>query len=64
MALPRLDVPTYELTIPSTDDKIKYRPFLVKEEKILLMAMESGNTDEMLRAVQNIVEQCTFNKLN
>ena len=63
MALPQINVPTYELVVPSTGEKIKYRPFLVKEEKILLMAMESGNTDEMLRAVQNIVEQCTFNKL-
>ena len=44
MALPRLDVPIYELVIPSTDEKIKFRPFLVKEEKILLIAMESGAT--------------------
>ena len=41
MALPKLTTPTYELEIPSTDEKIKYRPFLVKEEKILMMAMES-----------------------
>ena len=40
MALPQLTTPTYELEIPSTDAKIKYRPFLVKEEKILMMAME------------------------
>ena len=64
MALPRLDVPTYELTIPSTDDKIKYRPFLVKEEKILLIAMESGETKAMLQAVKDIVDECTFNQLN
>ena len=64
MALPRLDVPTYELTIPSTDDKIKYRPFLVKEEKILLIAMESGETKDMLQAVKDIVDECTFNQLN
>ena len=63
MALPQINVPTYELVIPSTDEKIKYRPFLVKEEKILLIAMESGDTNEMLRAVKNIVEECTFNKL-
>ena len=63
MALPRLDVPTYELAIPSTDDKIKYRPFLVKEEKILLIAMESGETKDMLQAVKSIVDECTFNKL-
>jgi len=63
MALPRLDVPTYELAIPSTDEKIKYRPFLVKEEKILLIAMESGETKDMLQAVKDIVDECTFNKL-
>ena len=41
MALPKLNTPTYELEVPSTDEKIKYRPFLVKEEKLLLMAIES-----------------------
>ena len=41
MALPKVNTPTYELAVPSTDDKIKFRPFLVKEEKILLIAMEA-----------------------
>ena len=63
MALPTINTPTYELEIPSTDEKVKYRPFLVKEEKILLIAMESGDTNEMLRAVKDIVDECTFNKL-
>ena len=63
MALPKLNVPTYELVVPSTDEKIKYRPFLVKEEKILLIAMESGETKDMLQAVKDIVDECTFNKL-
>ena len=63
MALPRIDVPIYELVIPSTDEKIKFRPFLVKEEKILLIAMESGKPEEMIQAVKNIVDECTFNKL-
>jgi len=63
MALPKLIVPTYELAVPSTDEKIKYRPFLVKEEKILLIAMESGETKDMLQAVKDIVDECTFNKL-
>ena len=46
MALPKLEVPIYEVgTVPSTDEKIKYRPFLIKEEKILLIAMESGAND-------------------
>ena len=43
MALPTMDVPTYELVVPSTKKKIKFRPFLVKEEKILLMALESDD---------------------
>ena len=64
MALPKLTTPTYELEIPSTDEKIKYRPFLVKEEKILMMAMESKNVSEVVRAVKDIVSECTFNKVN
>jgi len=63
MALPKLNVPTYELVVPSTDKKVKYRPFLVKEEKVLLMAMESGKTEDILQATKNIVDECTFNKL-
>ena len=63
MALPRIDVPTYELVIPSTDEKIKYRPFLVKEEKVLLIAMESGKSEDMLQSVKDIVNECTFQKL-
>ena len=63
MALPKLTTPTYELEIPSTDEKIKYRPFLVKEEKILMMAMESKNDSEVVRAVKDIVSECTFNKV-
>ena len=64
MALPKLSVPTYELVVPSTDEKVKYRPFLVKEEKILLIAMESGKSEDMLQSVKDIVDECTFNKLN
>ena len=63
MALPRIDVPTYELVIPSTDEKIKFRPFLVKEEKVLLIAMESGKSEDMLQSVKDIVNECTFQKL-
>jgi len=63
MALPIINVPTYELVVPSTDEKVKYRPFLVKEEKILLMAMESGENTDLLQAVKDIVSQCTFGKL-
>ena len=63
MALPKLDVPIYELTVPSTDEKIKYRPFLIKEEKILLIAMESGQNEDVIQAVKQIVSECTFNTL-
>ena len=63
MALPKLTTPTFELEIPSTDEKVKYRPFLVKEEKILLMAMESGENKDIVQAVKDIVTECTFGKL-
>ena len=63
MALPKLTTPTYELEIPSTDEKIKYRPFLVKEEKILMMAMESKSSADITQAVKDIVMECTFNKV-
>jgi len=64
MALPVLTVPTYELEVPSTDEKVKYRPFLVKEEKLLLIAIESEDSGEIVQAVKTIVDECTFNKLN
>ena len=63
MALPKLTTPTYELEIPSTDEKIKFRPFLVKEEKILMMAMESKSSNDITQAVKDIVNECTFNKV-
>ena len=55
MALPILDTATYELTLPSSDVQVKYRPFLVKEEKILLLAMESENAAEITKALKEIV---------
>ena len=64
MALPKLNTPTYELEVPSTDEKIKYRPFLVKEEKILMIAMESKDNGQIINAVKEIVSECTFNKLD
>ena len=64
MALPKLTTPTYELEVPSTDEKIKYRPFLVREEKILLMALESGETKDIINAVKDIVTECTFGKVD
>jgi len=64
MALPIANVAQYELTLPSQQKKIKYRPFLVKEEKILLMALETQKPEDMLEAVKNIVKSCTFNEVN
>ena len=59
MALPQVSTPTYELTIPSSGEKVSYRPFLVKEEKTLLMAMESKDTAAMTKAMQDIITSCT-----
>ena len=64
MALPKLNTPTYELEVPSTDEKLKYRPFLVKEEKILMIAMESKDNAQIVNAVKDIVTSCTFEKLD
>ena len=64
MALPKLTTPTYELEIPSTDEKIKYRPFLVKEEKILMIAMETEEQSAIINAVKEIVSACTFDVLD
>ena len=64
MALPKLTTPTYELEIPSTDEKIKYRPFLVKEEKILLIALESGKSEDIITAIKDIVTECTYGKID
>jgi len=63
MALPVANTAKYELTLPSQQKTVSYRPFLVKEEKILLMAMESGNAGEMLTAVKDIVQNCTFGEI-
>ena len=64
MALPKVNTPTYELVVPSTDEKVKYRPFLVKEEKILLIAMEAQEQSGILNAVKDIVKSCTFDKFD
>lgn len=62
MALPTLNSPTYELVIPSTKKKIKYRPFLVKEEKILLMALESEDDVLIANAMKDIISACVQTK--
>ena len=58
MPLPKISTPTYELVIPSTKKKIKYRPFLVKEEKILVIAMESQSDSEISNAVKDVLSSC------
>jgi len=64
MALPVLNNPNYEMALPSTGEKIEYRPFLVKEQKILMMAMESKDTSSQSKAVVDIIKNCTFGKLD
>lgn len=64
MALPILETATYELTLPSSDVQVKYRPFLVKEEKVLLLAMESEDANQITSALKDIVRACTFNSVN
>ena len=64
MALPKVSTLTYELTIPSSGEKVSYRPFLVKEEKILLMAMEEGETASMAKAMKDIIYACTDGDVN
>jgi hypothetical protein len=64
MALPKIATPTYELEIPSSKDKITYRPFLVKEEKLLLLAMETEKEEDIIHAIKTIINNCTFEKVN
>ena len=58
MPLPKINTPTYEMTLPSTGKKIRYRPFLVREEKILIMAMESENMSDITNAIVQILSEC------
>ena len=62
MPLPKINTPTYELTLPSTGKKIKYRPFLVREEKILIMALETEDTEQITNAVVDIISGCILTK--
>ena len=64
MALPKLDTPTYELEQPSTGEKIKYRPFLVKEQKTVMMAQESEDDKEIKEALASLIRGCTFGDIN
>jgi len=62
MPLPKINTPTYELVLPSTGKKIKYRPFLVREEKILIMAMESEDMNQITGAIIQIISDCLLAK--
>ena len=64
MSLPKIASPTYELTVPSSKETVKFRPFLVKEEKLLLLANESDDDVEMINSIRQIITNCTFEKLN
>tara|TARA_A100001391_G_scaffold198823_2_gene180912 strand:- start:1587 stop:2297 length:711 start_codon:yes stop_codon:yes gene_type:complete len=59
MALPKLNVPKYKIKLPSDGRTVNYRPFLVKEEKLLLLATESGESSELIAAVTDIIKSCT-----
>ena len=58
MSLPKLNTPEYKLNIPSTDEEITYRPFLVKEEKLLLIAQETGTENATYNAIKTIIKNC------
>ena len=63
MALPQVVLPTYELELPSTGKKLKYRPFVVKEEKLLLIALETGEEKEIERAVKQLLKGCIQSRI-
>ena len=64
MALPKLDAPTYTLEVPSTGEKIKFRPFLVKEQKVLMLAEESKDDNQIYNAMETLITSCTFGKVD
>ena len=64
MALPIIETPRYELTLPSSDVQVQFRPFIVKEEKILLMAMETKDNNQIVSATKDILKACTYEALD
>ena len=62
MPLPTIETPTYELKLPSSNKKVKYRPFLVKEEKILIIALETKNQSDITNAVTDVLKKCVLTK--
>ena len=63
MALPKLGYPTYELELPSTGKSVKYRPFLVKEEKVLLLALEAEDEKQVIGAVKDLLKNCVISRI-
>ena len=64
MALPKLNTPTHELELPSTGEKIKFRPFLVKEQKLLILAQESKDETQLVDTMTQLIDSCTFGKVD
>ena len=64
MALPKLETPTYKIKLQSLQQEIEYRPFLVKEEKLLMIASETGDEKNIMKAMLDIINECTFHKLD
>ena len=64
MALPVINVPTYKVQNPSNKEELTFRPFLVKEEKILLLALEDGGDDAIAGAIKQIIHNCTFEQVD
>ena len=62
MPLPTISTPSFELTLPSNEKKIKYRPFLVKEEKVLILALETGDTADITRAIKDVLKACIITR--
>jgi hypothetical protein len=62
MPLPKIATPTYELELPSTGETIQYRPFLVKEEKVLVIALESEDTKQITTAIKSVIKNCILTK--
>ena len=62
MPLPKIAAPTYTLELPSTGEEISYRPFLVKEEKVLVIALESEDTKQITNAIKTVIKNCILTK--
>ena len=62
MPLPKIATPTYELELPSTGQSINYRPFLVKEEKLLVLALETEDTKQITTSIKNVLKNCVLTK--